>query len=203
MEQPALISLPLKEIQVPIAGAGFWVRVGARVVDTITHNVIWYVTSFLIGIAIGLYGMLTGAPVSQLFSQADSSPFMGFVLALVGSIFYHTTCEYLAGASLGKLLFKLYVKSEDGQRISLMAAFIRSCAYFVDGIFFGIIAYESMKISPLRQRLGDRWAKTVVVERANLLPSQIPSGWTFLLALIAAILVDGFIALISILLALF
>lgn len=196
MEQLVSVS-PLSEIQTPTAGVGFWVRAGARVIDTIVHNVVWYVAAFFVGIAISIYAMISGIPTSQIFSKSESTSAFGFILALVGSILYHAISEYLHGASLGKLIFKIHVKNEDGQPISMKAALTRSCAYFIDGLFFGIVAYESMKKSPLNQRYGDKWAKSVVVERNKLTQSQLPSGWKFLLAFAVAIVVDGMIAVLS------
>lgn len=184
-------------IQAPTAGAGFWVRVGARVIDTIVHNIVWLVAAFLAGIAIGIYAMIAGISTSQIFTKSDSTSLTGFILALLGSIFYHTISEYIYGASLGKLIFKIHVKNEEGQPISLKAAFIRSCAYFIDGFFFGLVAYENMRKSPLNQRLGDKWANSVVVERTKLSQVQLPPVWKFIMALILAVVVDGFIAVLS------
>ena len=98
------------------------------------------------------------------------------------------------------MIFKIHVKNEDGQPISLKAALIRSCAYFIDSLFFGVVAYENMKKTPLNQRLGDKWANSVVVERTKLVQSQLPSGWKFILAFTIAIVVDGFIAVLATLL---
>jgi uncharacterized RDD family membrane protein YckC len=195
MEQSIPI-LSSSEIQAPTAGAGFWVRVGARVIDTIVHNIVWYVAAFLVGIVISIYAMMAGISTSQIFARSGSTPAIGFILALIGSIFYQTISEYIYGASLGKLIFKIHVKNEDGQPISMKAAFIRSCAYFIDGIFFGLVAYENMKKSPLNQRLGDKWAGSVVVERTKLLQAQLPSGWKFIAAFVLAVVVDGFVAVL-------
>ncbi|HSA98454.1 MAG TPA: RDD family protein [Candidatus Nitrosotenuis sp.] len=201
MEQSVAVSSP-SEIQVPVSGAGFWVRAGAQIIDTIIHNLIWFVAAFLFGIAIRIFSMISGIPTSQIFANAESTSAMAFVLALIGSIFYHAISEYMYGASLGKLIFRLHVKNEHGQPISIKAALIRSCTYFIDALFFGLVAYYNMQTSPRNQRLGDKWAKTVVVERTKLAPSQIPSGWQFLLAFAVAILVDGLIAVFSTVLAL-
>jgi hypothetical protein len=54
-------------------------------------------------------------------------------------------------------------------------ALLRSLAYYFDGLFFGLVAYSSMKQSPLNQRYGDRWAHTVVI-RAKELPSGSRTG---------------------------
>jgi len=203
MEQSVLVSSYHDKIERPVAGAGFWIRAGARIIDTIVHNIVWFVAAFLIGVLIGIYGAITGTPTSHLFTGAESPSAMEFLLALVGSIFYHAISEFICGTSLGKLIFRIYVKNEGGQTISIGAAIIRSCAYFIDALFFGLVAYGNMKKSPLNQRLGDKWAKTVVVERSNLIQAQLPPWWKFLLAFVAAIVIDGFIAVLSTVLDLF
>lgn len=50
----------------------------------------------------------------------------------------------------------------------MRGAFIRSGAFYIDGLFFGLIGYSCMKHSRLNQRYGDIWAKTVVVKVAEL-----------------------------------
>ncbi len=201
MEQSVLVSSS-SEIQPPMSGAGFWVRAGARVIDTIVHNIVWYVAAIFVGIAISIYASISGISTSQIFAKSESTSPIGFILALVGTISYHAISEYIHGASLGKLIFKIHVKNDGGQPISLKAALIRSSAYFVDGLFFGLVAYENMKKTPLNQRYGDKWANSVVVERSKLSQSQLPSGWKFLLAFIIAIVVDGLIAVLSTILSL-
>jgi len=197
MDQPVSNSPYPLEIEQPLEGAGFWVRAGARVIDTILHNILWFVSAFLIGIVIGLIGIITGTPTSQLVSETESSSAISFIFALAGYILYHAASEYICGTSPGKIIFKLYVKNEDGQPISIGAALIRSCVYFIDAFFFGLVAYGSMKESPLNQRLGDKWAKTVVVERSKLVQAQFPPWWKYLLAFVVAIILDGFIATLS------
>jgi uncharacterized RDD family membrane protein YckC len=196
MEQSVLVS-STSEIQAPISGVGFWARAGARVIDTIIHNIVWFVAAFLFGVAISIYAMISGIPTSQILAKSGSIPGVGIVLALVGYIFYHAISEYIYGASLGKLIFKILVKNENGQPISMKASLIRSCAYLIDGLFFGIIAYDNMRKTPLNQRYGDKWANSVVVKRTKLVQSQLPSGWKFLLAFTIAVIVDGFIAILS------
>ena len=198
MEQSVAVSSP-SETQAPTSGAGFWVRAGARIIDIVVHNLIWYVTAYLLGFAIYIFSVISGIPMSRILANVESTSISltAFILAIIGSIFYHAISEYMYGASLGKLIFRLHVRNEDGQPISIKASLIRSFVFFIDGIFFGIVAYYNMQTSHLNQRLGDKWAKTIVVERSKLAPSQLPSGWRFLFAFTLSVVADGFIAVVS------
>lgn len=192
------ISVPfLNATQAPLCGVGFGVRFAARIIDMAVHYIIWYIAAFLIGIAINIYAMITGIPVLEVLANPSSSTVHTFFLALFGSFLYQTIMEYIYGASLGKLIFKIRVINSDGSPISFKAALIRSAAYFIDGMFVGLVAYESMKKTPLRQRYGDKWAKTIVIKRNSLVQSQLPSGLKFVLAFAMAVLADGLCAIIS------
>jgi hypothetical protein len=64
-------------------------------------------------------------------------------------------------------------------------AFVRNLAYHIDALFFGAVGYNSMEKSSLRQRYGDVWADTIVVN-ADELPEGSKRPWSrFLLALMA------------------
>jgi hypothetical protein len=50
-------------------------------------------------------------------------------------------------------------------------------------MFFGIVAYESMKESDLQQRIGDKWGGTVVIRTCDSPKGASPSIWWFVLSL--------------------
>lgn len=105
--------------------------------------------------------------------------------------------QALAGVTLGKLLLGLRVVSEqNGEPITLRQSVLRELAYFVDAFFFALPAYMSMQDSVRRQRLGDRWAGTMVRFRRDLDPARY-SAQTALLAVGAATVVDGCLDLIG------
>jgi len=194
MEQPIPISS--QATQAPRMGVGFASRAGAQIIDLILHNILGFLAGLFVGLSISLYAAVTGTPASTLTAKLQPTGLIGYVLALIGYVLYHAVCEGIYGATLGKLILKIHVVNEDGDQASLGAAIIRSFAFFIDGLFFGLIAYSSMKQSALSQRLGDKWAKTVVVARSTLNQYQLPSGWKFVIAFLIAIMVDGlFLAL--------
>ena len=91
--------------------------------------------------------------------------------------------EGISGTSIGKLCCGLNIVNLDGSPCSMTAAFKRDLAYYMDGLFFGLIAYESMKKGPLQQRYGDVWAKTVVVRKKEFLPSPMHPTWRLLVGI--------------------
>jgi uncharacterized RDD family membrane protein YckC len=153
-----------------VEGAGFAIRFLARFIDTIYGVILGLAGGVLTGI---ILAVLQRAQVIEPGWQRhlhDRDP-LTFVLSLCGVVLYHTLCEGIYGASIGKLICQLRVISENGGWCSLAPAFIRSISYFVDALFFGLIGYSSMKKSDLNQRYGDHWAHTVVVWA-----SQVPQG---------------------------
>lgn len=89
---------------------------------------------------------------------------------------YHVASEWIGGATIGKLVLGLRVRNTELGRCTLGGAIIRTLGYFVDALFFGLVAYLVMKESPRKQRLGDQWGKTVVVEAPSLPPDADDVG---------------------------
>jgi len=190
MEQPIPVSSPVT--QAPSIGVGFGLRTGAQIIDLIIHNILGLLAGLFVGLLIALYAAVTGIPASALTSKLGATNLIGYIFALTGFALYHAVCEGVYGATLGKLILKIHVLREDGTPASFGSTIIRSFAFYIDGIFFGLVAYSTMKQSALSQRLGDKWAKTVVVTRSTLNQYQLPSGWKFVVAFLIAIVVDGF-----------
>jgi uncharacterized RDD family membrane protein YckC len=91
----------------------------------------------------------------------------GLLVSFLGNTLYHAISECIGGASVGKLVCGLRVVSEDFTPVSFRGALIRSAVFPLDAVFFGLIAYRSMKRSSLAQRVGDHWGGTAVVSRRN------------------------------------
>ena len=81
------------------------------------------------------------------------------------SILYYIVMEATQGATLGKMALGLRVVKVDGSPISWQESLIRNVLRIVDGLFFYLVGAILVWNSPLRQRLGDRAAGTVVVRR--------------------------------------
>jgi lipoprotein-releasing system ATP-binding protein len=140
----------------------FWRRGAAQMVDFLFGGAL--VVTGEIAALMSVGGAATSWPKLQktLVTQAAV---IGVALAsLVAPLLYRVIAEKIAGATLGKLLLGLRVRSESLGAITWLNALVRNVAlFFVDTLFFGLIGYMGMSGSLMRQRLGDRWGHTVVV----------------------------------------
>lgn len=182
----------------PEEGVGFIVRAVAKTLDLILHNLIGVGLGLLVGIGIGVLTASAGQAVPEVNDEDLTIRLISGVMATIGFIFYNAICEAYYGATLGKLLLGIHVVNRKGEQISFGSAFVRALVFFIDQFFFGIVAYLSMKGSALQQRLGDKWAGTVVVKRSEVQSSEIPSGCMFILVLLIGLLFDGILQVLPI-----
>jgi uncharacterized RDD family membrane protein YckC len=150
--------LPIIPKQDKLTKAGFWIRALARIIDGV------------FGLFIGLMaGVLAGFGLALLKAAGALSPgwqyrihgfsLMSLAFGFLGITLYHFFCEGIYGATLGKLCCGIRVVSEDGSPCNLKGALIRTLAYYIDALFFGLVGYNSMEKSALNQRYGDVWGK--------------------------------------------
>lgn len=93
----------------------------------------------------------------------------GFVAAVAITILYFVVMEGLFGATIGKFATGIRVVRADGTRLGVGAAVIRNLLRVIDVLptaylLGAILIWTSSK----KQRLGDRLAKTVVVEASSV-----------------------------------
>jgi uncharacterized RDD family membrane protein YckC len=164
--------------------AGFWIRVLARLIDLV-------LASFT-GFAAGIFGVI----IIMILAAAGIIPpgwqhhlrefsVAPFVCAELGYITYHFFCEGFHGATLGKFCCGIRVIKEDGGPSNLKGALIRSLVYYIDCFFFGLVGLISMEKSPLNQRFGDVWGKTVVVHIKQMTTEPPQPRVPFIAALLA------------------
>jgi hypothetical protein len=170
---------------------GFWPRAGARIIDMIVINLTALFSGVFFAIVIGIAAAVGKRPHGWLEGRLSGFSFVGLLFGLIGSLLFHTTCEALHGSSPGKLMLGQVVLSEGGTPCGVKAAFGRSCAYFVDALFFGAVGYFAMSGSPLLQRNGDKWFHTVVCKRSEVDPAMLRSGGRFLVALLIALVLNA------------
>ena len=98
------------------------------------------------------------------------------------AIVYSLFLEGVAGATIGKFVTGIRVVREDGSKLDWSSALIRNIARIVDAFPYAfpyVVGAIAVWSSPTKQRLGDRWANTVVVTKDSLLPrgsTTYPSG---------------------------
>lgn len=176
METPHNPPIAFAEDQV----VGFWGRALAAGIDLIAEGF-----ASLLGMVVGL---LIVAAVTGEISESAISRTGNLGIAFLASFAYRVSCETVGGATVGKLLLGYRVRRIDGGPIRFGAALGRTVVLNFDLLFFGIPAYRSMKDSPLRQRLGDKFSNTVVV-RKNALNSKESASSAVLGAGIGCVLV--------------
>lgn len=156
------------------AGAGFGIRLVARLVDFVFGSLLGLFTGFFAGIVFAILQQLGRMPENwmELINQQAYWPYL---FGLLGTVAYHWFAEGIGGTTIGKLCCGLSVIQVDGRPCEFSAGFIRSVAYLVDAFFFGAVAYSSMKESVRQQRYGDVWAETMVVKTAGFTPTPKPS----------------------------
>lgn len=148
--------------------AGFWVRARARILDTIAASVVGAIGG---GAATMCLAVLQAAHVIDggWMHRLEGRPFaVNMLVGTVATLAYHSLAESIGGATLGKLALGLRVRSMELKPCTLGAAILRSLGYYIDAFFFAMPAYGSMSRSPQKQRIGDKWGKTVVVKVASL-----------------------------------
>ncbi len=152
-----------------------------RVIDIAYGIILGFIAGVLAGLGLVIAdqaGLIT--PGWQ--NRIEGLDLPGFGFGLLGAFLYHSITEGMFGASLGKLACRLRVVTEEGRPIGFGRALMRSLAYYFDALFFGLVAYSSMKNSPLNQRYGDKWAHTVVVPSNEVAPDAKGSVVIFILA---------------------
>ncbi len=172
-----------------ILGVSFWPRVGARIIDTILGAGFGFVAGIIFGFFVIMASRMSGQSPLPLLARQRQGGFVIFVFALLGVVAYHSLCEGLHGSTLGKWLLGMVVAQEDGTPCRLLPATIRSLAYFVDSIFFGLVGYLAMKKTPQQQRHGDDWAHTIVCRRSEAPPQSLRGGGRFLAVFFLAMVV--------------
>jgi len=191
-DSPRRLALPsfsgYAEPTVGLQGVTFWPRVLARIIDFVAHYFISFTAGWLFFLILKLAA--GGQPPLWILRRL-SQPHFATVIAAGWAMFaYQVCCASIHGSTLGKLLLSMQVVQDDGTPCRMKSAIIRELGYFVDALFFGIIAYTSMQGDPQQKRHGDDWAHTIVCKRSQLSAESRQGAMRFVLGLMLAICVD-------------
>jgi uncharacterized RDD family membrane protein YckC len=130
--------------------AGFWIRLGAKIIDIIIQQIL----SFGIGIAIGLMlGQATNETTASLLSS---------LVAFVVAIAYSTYFNGKFGATPGKMACKLRIVRPDGESITYLRALGRYFAEMLSGMILAI-GYIMAAFDEEKRSLHDRICDTRVI----------------------------------------
>ena len=122
-----------------------------------------YVSVGLRFLALLIDGVVIGVVGSLLSLLLRNAPGAAGGIVGVLAIAYFIVMEATRGATLGKMALGLRVVKLNGSPISWSESVIRNLLRIIDGLFAYLVGAIFIWNSPLRQRLGDRVAKTVVV----------------------------------------
>ena len=83
-------------------------------------------------------------------------------------VLYFTVAEGATGRTLGKAILGIEVRGENGGAITWKQSVVRNVTRLVDEMpIFYLLGLASILIGPRRQRVGDRFARTLVVRRVR------------------------------------
>jgi predicted Zn finger-like uncharacterized protein len=142
---PAFVQ-PTSPVALP--KAGFWIRVGASLID----GVILGVVQFGIGLVFGLAG-----------GESFLLMVITWLCSMVISVTYYVFFTGYNGQTPGKMALRLQVVRSDGTPMSYGRAFLREIpCKFISGILLGI-GYLMVAFDQQKQGLHDRMAATYVI----------------------------------------
>ncbi len=183
---------------VPVKYAGFWIRFVAYIVD----SVIVGISFLIIQIPLSTFHIVSFAdqsglnrfPGQQIPSMPVSQIILNIVMMFAGFVYY-IWLTHSKGATLGKMLVGITVKSEDLQKLSLGNIILReTVGKIISGITF-LIGYIMAGFTEKKQGLHDKIAQSVVVYKD---PTNINKKRIILVSIVAfAIPVLALIGIIS------
>ena len=142
-----------------------YVGVGRRLLAIIIDSIILLIPVALIGMAFhSNVAMIAGGDAWDRFKHMGPAPVLQFITPFV----YFIIMEAMLGATVGKMVLGIRVVKLDGSPIGWSDSIVRNLFRIIDHIPYGIpylLGAILIWTSPIKQRLGDRVAHTVVVRR--------------------------------------
>jgi len=181
----------------PLEYAGFGIRLGARVIDLAVMAAAALTTGAVSGIIAVVLSAVLGIDTRGFLAGAGETGVAARLMAIFAAMVFAVVADSIHGSTPGKMILGLTVLGENGGFCGAAAAVRRELAYLLDSLFFGIPAFSSMRRTPRQQRIGDRWANTIVVRRRSLQPNQRRSGLRFAVATFAAIVAYALVVALS------
>jgi len=143
------------ELRNQVTPAPLGARVLAAILDSAIVVIAWY-------FIIGKWGdesiegkVLTGMPAFSL---------------LLATAAFWILPEWLLGSTVGKWACDLHVTTLSGGDISFSQSLKRNVLRLIDFFSFYLTGFVTASLTPKRQRLGDLWAKTIVVPKKAVRP---------------------------------
>lgn len=154
--------------------AGFGIRLGAYLIDTMAISAAFYLLVFIFGIiGFASIGGMSGLESIDSGDGPSDALVVGLVAGYFGMIFLFIIFYYLYfslfesskyQASLGKLAVGIIVTDMEGERISFLKALGRNLGKFISGIII-YIGFLMPLWTEKQQTLHDIMASCLVVEK--------------------------------------
>jgi len=116
-------------------------------------------------VALLIDAIIVGVVAGLLSMFFRNAPGVSGSLTAIIALGYYIVLEATQGATVGKMALGLRVVKTNGAPITWTESLIRNLLRIIDGLFGYLVGAILIWTSPLKQRLGDRLANTVVVRR--------------------------------------
>ena len=150
-------------------------RLGALIVDSLVISLLEAIVNNSFGVTRVTSGVVPSMTTGGFSSFTTQTTVDWFWLTLLW-VAYYAVLEGLFGQTIGKRLAGVHVTDLEGRRIGWQAAILRNLGRLLDALPFlyllgGILTLSSQH----HQRLGDRFARTIVVPSAAVAGPRLSS----------------------------
>jgi uncharacterized RDD family membrane protein YckC len=162
-------------------------RLGALIVDALVISLLEAIANGTFGVTRVTSGVVPSMTTGSFASFTTQTTVDWFWLTLLW-VAYYAVLEGLFGATVGKRIAGVRVTDLTGRRIGWQAAILRNLGRLLDALPFlyllgGILTLNSR----LHQRLGDRFAGTLVVPVASVVGPPLSSDVRHRRAIVVAV----------------
>jgi len=169
---PTAVSIDLA----PATGQALPRRLGALILDALVVSLLEAIVNGTFGVTRVTSGVVPSMTTGSFASFTTQTSVDWFWLTLLW-VAYYAVLEGLFGATIGKRIAGLRVTDLAGRRIGWQAAILRNLGRLLDALPFlyllgGILTLSSRQ----HQRLGDRFAGTIVVPAEVAVRGSFPPG---------------------------
>lgn len=137
-------------------------RLGDRLIALIIDTLI--IGAFFVAIGMWIASKMGGV-TAEGFDLKGTPALIVISVSFLFTFIYYFLLEASFGVTLGKIIIGIQVVNKDGGKCSMGASFIRNLLRIVDGLILYLVGFLFAIFSKTRQRLGDRIAGTVVIEK--------------------------------------
>jgi len=151
-------------------------RFAALVVDVVVISLLDAVVNGTFGVTRVTGGVVPSMTSGSFASFTTQTTVDWFWLTLLW-VAYYAVLESLFGATVGKSVAGLRVTDLEGRRVGWQAAILRNIGRLLDALpFLYLVGGIFTLNSRLHQRLGDRFAGTLVIPAAAVISPPLPPG---------------------------